>query len=250
MPEGGTLTLETSLTDLDEASAMVLQPPAVAGSYVELAVSDTGTGMSDQVAAHIFEPFFTTKPAGEGTGLGLATVYAVVTGAGGSMSVRSEEGSGTRFRLFFPAAGARTPGIPASKTRAAQGRGQTILVVDDDPPVLSLTSRILRQNGYATMEAGTFDDAMSLASSQDVQLLLTDSVILHRSGSVLAERVADVKPGLPILYMSGHSAQVLSPDRVLDERAEYIQKPFTPQALLDKVHAALDAAPSAPPPGS
>ena len=250
MPEGGTLTLETSLTDLDQASATALQPPAAAGSYVELAVSDTGTGMSDQVAAHIFEPFFTTKPAGEGTGLGLATVYAVVTGAGGSMSVRSEEGSGTRFRLFFPAAGARTPGLPAAKTRAAQGRGQTILVVDDDPPVLSLTSRILRQNGYATMEAGTFDEAMSLASSQDVQLLLTDSVVLHRSGSVLAERVADVKPGLPILYMSGHSAQVLSPDRVLDERAEYIQKPFTPQALLAKVRAALDAAPSAPPPGS
>ena len=248
MPQGGTLAIETSLADLDERSARRLQPAAAAGHYVELAVSDTGTGMSDQVAEHIFEPFFTTKPAGKGTGLGLATVYGVVTGVGGGISIVSREGTGTTFRLFFHAAGVPAPVAPAAGAPAAGGHGQTILVVDDDPPVLSLTSRILRQNGYATMEAGTFDEALSLASSRDLQLLLTDSVMLHPSGSGLAQRVADLKPGVPILYMSGHSAQVLSPDRVLDERAEYIQKPFTPQALLAKVNAALEAKPGVVPP--
>ena len=107
MPQGGTLAIETSLADLDERSARRLQPPAAAGHYVELAVSDTGTGMSDQVAEHIFEPFFTTKPAGKGTGLGLATVYGVVTGVGGGISIVSREGAGTTFRLFFHAAGVR-----------------------------------------------------------------------------------------------------------------------------------------------
>ena len=250
MPQGGTVTIETSLADLDERGARGLQPPAAAGRYVELAVSDTGTGISDQVAEHIFEPFFTTKPTGKGTGLGLATVYGVVTGVGGGIGVVSREGAGTTFRLFFPAAGGPAPVAPAAGAPAAQGHGQTILVVDDDPPVLSLTSRILRQNGYATMEAATFDEAVSLASSRDLQLLLTDSIMLHPSGAGLAQRVADLKPGVPILYMSGHSAQVLSPDRVLDERAEYIQKPFTPQALLEKVNAALAAQRGVLPPAS
>ncbi len=124
MPQGGTLAIETSLADLDERSARRLQPPAAAGHYVELAVSDTGTGMSDQVAAHIFEPFFTTKPAGKGTGLGLATVYGVVTGVGGGISIVSREGAGTTFRLFFHAAGVPARWRPPPGPRRPRDTGR------------------------------------------------------------------------------------------------------------------------------
>ena len=182
MPQGGTLTIETSLAELDERHAR-LDPGVSPGRYVELAVSDTGTGMSEEVKAHIFEPFFTTRPVGQGTGLGLAIVYAVVTGAGGSISVVSEEGTGTTFRLLFPAAGAAAPATSAAAAPDVRGTGETILVVDDEPPVLELTSRILRQHGYATLEAGTFEEALSLAASCNLQLLLTDSVMPHMSGA-------------------------------------------------------------------
>ncbi len=242
MPQGGTLTIETSLAELDERQARS-RPGVSPGRYAELAVSDTGTGMSGEVKAHIFEPFFTTKPVGQGTGLGLATVYGIVTGAGGSTSVFSEEGVGTTFRLLFPATGAAAPATPTVDIPDARGNGQTILVVDDEQPVLELTSRILRQNGYATIEADTFDLALSLASSQDFQLLLTDSVMPGMSGPTLAERVLKLRPGLPVLYMSGYSAEALSARRIHDEGAEFIQKPFTRHTLLEKVDAALSTPP-------
>ena len=146
MPQGGTLTIETSSTELDEGYAR-LHPDVSPGHYVELAVSDTGTGMSADVAAHIFEPFFTTKPKGQGTGLGLATVYGIVTEAGGSMSVYSEEGIGTTFRLSFPATHAPASATPTITAAYPPSSGETILVVEDEPAVLELTSRILRQNG-------------------------------------------------------------------------------------------------------
>jgi PAS domain S-box-containing protein len=240
MPHGGTLTITTGLAELDEDSGRRLSPPVGPGRYVELAVSDTGTGMSAETAARIFEPFFTTKPLGQGTGLGLATVYAAVTAAGGGISVDTEEGGGTTFRVLYPAVAAQAPAMPDAEAPRARGTGQTILVVDDEPPVLKLTSRILRQNGYATLEAGTFEEALSLASAQDLQLLLTDSVMPRMSGPTLAERIGRLRPGLAVLYMSGYSEEALRPQRAPGDAAEYIQKPFTSQALLEKVHAVLD----------
>ena len=194
--------------------------------------------MSADFAAHIFEPFFTTKPAGQGNGLGLTTVQGIVTGADGGISVFSEVGAGTTVRLLFPATGKAASARRAADIAGVRGNRQTILIVNDEPPVLEFTSRILRQNGYATLEAGTFSEALSLASSQDFELLLTDAVMPHTTGPALAERIAKLRPGHSVLYMSGHGADVPIPRGILDEGPEYIQKPFTRRTLMAKVEAA------------
>jgi PAS domain S-box-containing protein len=246
MPEGGTLTIGTSLAELGE-SYVRLHPGVSPGRYAELAVSDTGTGMSAAVAARIFEPFFTTKPHDQGTGLGLATVYGIVTQAGGSMSVESEEGTGTTFRLYFPAASVAAAATPAAALLDVRGHGETILVVDDDPPVLEVTSRILRKNGYVTLDAGTYEEALSLVASHDFQLLLTDSVMPRMSGAALAERITGLRPGLAVLYMSGYSEGAPGPQCAAGREAARIQKPFDGQTLLEAVHAVLSTAPAAEP---
>jgi PAS domain S-box-containing protein len=246
MPQGGTLTIETSPAELEEGS-LHLHPAVTPGHYVELALSDTGTGMSADVVDHIFEPFFTTKPKGQGTGLGLATVYGIVAEAGGTISVHSQEGVGTTFRLLFPISDRPAP-APAPSNRSetdSQGQGETILVVDDEPAVLQFTSRILRQNGYATLEAATFEEALSLAAAHDFQLLLTDSVMPHMSGSVLAERIDGLRPLRAVLYMSGYSDGVSSPQRLADQGVALLQKPFNRKTLLDRVHVELTKPPLA-----
>jgi two-component system cell cycle sensor histidine kinase/response regulator CckA len=243
MPQGGTLTIGTRVTELDEGYAR-LHPGVSPGPYVELAVTDTGTGMSAEVRARIFEPFFTTKPAADGTGLGLSAVYGIVTEAGGSISVDSEEGTGTTFRLFFPPIGAPSMAAQARAAPAALGRGATILVVDDERPVLEITSRILRQDGYAILEAGSYDDAVSLASSQEFQLLLTDRVLPRGSGPALADRVEELRPGVLVLHMSGYAAGMLDSQLISDGELAFIQKPFTSQELLEKVHAMLGSPPA------
>jgi two-component system cell cycle sensor histidine kinase/response regulator CckA len=245
MPEGGTLTIGTSLAEFDQRSAR-RHSGVSPGRYVELTVCDTGAGMSAEIAARIFEPFFTTKPLGQGTGLGLSTVHGIVSQAGGSVNVQSVEGAGSTFQLYFPAASAAGTD-PASPEDAARGLGHqaAILVVDDEPAVLEVTSRILRKNGYAVIEAGTYEKALAVASSQDFQLLLTDSLMPGMSGATLADRVTELKPGLPVLHMSGYCSGVLSPQRIRDGDLAFVQKPFSAQALLDKVRVALDAPPAA-----
>jgi two-component system, cell cycle sensor histidine kinase and response regulator CckA len=238
MPQGGTLTISTSLVDVGDIHAR-LNPAVSPGRYVKLTISDTGTGMSAEVAAHIFEPFFTTKPPDQGTGLGLAAVYGIVNQAGGHLSVDSEEGVGTTFSIYFPAVGQDTAVASAAAAPEVRGNGETVLVVDDEPPVLEVAARILRQNGYATLEAASFEEALSLAASHDFQLLLTDSVMSHMSGEVLAECVAHLKPGLRILYMSGYSTGLPGAPHAFANEAARVQKPFDRQALLDAVRAAL-----------
>ena len=248
MPGGGALTIRTSIAELAEGDARLL-PGASPGRYVELAVSDTGTGMSAEVAARIFEPFFTTKPRDQGTGLGLTTVYGIVTQAGGTISVDSEEGTGTTFRLYFPAASA--PAMPAAPPAAAPGSlgsGQAILIVDDETQVLDVAARILRGNGYVTAEASTYEEALSLAASRDFQLLLTDSVMPRTSGRALADHVAELRPGLPVLYMSSYSRDTPGSQRSSRDAAAFVPKPFTRTDLLEKVHAALNTPPAAPAP--
>ena len=248
MPGGGALTIRTSIAELAEGDARLL-PGASPGRYVELAVSDTGTGMSAEVAPRIFEPFFTTKPRDQGTGLGLTTVYGIVTQAGGTISVDSEEGTGTTFRLYFPAASA--PAMPAAPPAAAPGSlgsGQAILIVDDETQVLDVAARILRGNGYVTAEASTYEEALSLAASRDFQLLLTDSVMPRTSGRALADHVAELRPGLPVLYMSSYSRDTPGSQRSSRDAAAFVPKPFTRTDLLEKVHAALNTPPAAPAP--
>ena len=239
MPRGGSLTITTSLAELDEASRGV-HPGARPGRYAELAVADTGTGMSAEVISHIFDPFFTTKPEGQGTGLGLSTVYGIITSVGGSISVDSEPGAGTTFRLYFPLATSAAPQAAEVATPQVSGNGQTILVVDDDPAVLAAAARILRADGYATLEADSYEQAITLAETHQLQLklLLTDSVMPRMSGEALADRITGLRPGLPVLYMTGYGAGASPPGS--SDRAARIQKPFTTQSLLQAVQQALN----------
>ena len=241
MPEGGILTIATGVTELG-GEYDGLYPGARPGRYAELTVTDTGTGIPADVAARMFEPFYTTKPAGKGTGLGLSTVYGIVTRAGGSVGVNSAEGTGTTFRVYLPCTGAPAPAVPrrSALSRGTGRQGGTILIVDDEPAMLEVASRILRKNGYATLEAATCEEALALASSADFQLLLTDSVMPGMSGPTLADRIAELRPGLPVLHMSGNSAGVLSQDRIRDGELAFVQKPFNAHDLLEKVGAALD----------
>ena len=242
MRDGGTLTIETSRAEIDDAY-VELHPDAVPGRYIQLVVSDTGHGMAPEVASRIFEPFFTTKMRGDGTGLGLATVYGIVTNAGGTINVYSEPGLGSTFRLYFPAVD-QPSDVTSSATNsalaiAAQGAGETILVVEDEPAVLELTSRILRDNGYAVLTAANFQEALEIATAHDFDLLLTDSVMPIMSGRILAQHVDDLRPGRPALFMSGYSAGVVLPRGVVDHDAAFIQKPFDRQTLLRAVHTVL-----------
>jgi two-component system, cell cycle sensor histidine kinase and response regulator CckA len=269
MPGGGSFRITVRHTELGDGYAAA-HPGIAPGHHVQLSVRDTGHGMSPEVAARIFEPFFTTKEGGEGTGtgLGLSTVYGIVTQAGGCITVHSAEGDGSTFQIHLPAAapkGARRrTGLRSggSEERATERRGKeagpappeaqrsraTILIVDDEPSVLAVTSRILRQHGYPTMEAGTGDEALILAATRDFQLLLTDSVMPGMNGPTLAERVAALRPGLPIIRMSGSDdiAQA-RPHYTAGSEQGYIQKPFTASDLIGRVRAALAAAAAGPP---
>ena len=245
MPDGGTLTIETSLAELDEGYSRI-HPRVNPGQYVELEVSDTGSGMSAEVSAHIFEPFFTTTQQGHGTGLGLSSVYGIITQGGGSLSVYSEEGMGTTFRLYFPVTDQPLTSAPLDADNYEKGHGETIIVVDDEPSILEIASRILRQNGYNSLTAATYEEALSLAATHDFQLLLTDSVMPHMSGRTLAQRVDELRPGRAVLFMSGYGAGELSPQRIVDEGVAFIQKPFNRRTLLEKVHDGLRAPPAAP----
>jgi PAS domain S-box-containing protein len=239
MPRGGSLTITTSPAELDEAFCGA-HPGARPGRYVELAVADTGTGMSAEVISHIFDPFFTTKPEDQGTGLGLSTVYGIITGAGGCITVDSEPGAGTTFRLYFPATSAAPEAADRAAPQAA-GHGQMILVVDDEPAVLAAAARILRANGYATLEADNYEQAITLAEIHQLRLklLLTDSVMPRMSGDALADRVTGLRPGLPVLYMTGYGQGAPPPGS--SDRGARIQKPFTAQTLLQAVQEALSA---------
>ncbi len=245
MPDGGTLTIATRDTHLRERAARVLTPEMTPGRYAEVTVSDTGTGINPEVASRIFEPFFTTKTPDHGTGLGLSTVYGIVTQAGGAISVDSEEGAGSTFHVYLPAVSVPAPtgpagtAGPAARPAGALGSGETVLVVDDEPAVLRAAARILRRNGYTTMEASTGEQALSLLSTHDVQLLLTDSVMPGMTGQALAGRAAELRPGLRVLHMSGYT-----PPGLGGNRPAFISKPFTAEALLDMVHTVLGTSPA------
>jgi signal transduction histidine kinase len=239
MPGGGTLTIGQGVTQLDEEYAR-LHPGVSPGRFVELSVSDTGEGMSPDVVARIFEPFFTTKPRGKGTGLGLATVHGVLTEAGGCLSVESELGTGTTFRAFFPADGdqAAAPAAPVVAV-AITGGDRTILVVEDEPAVLAVTARLLRRNEYSVLAATTESEAMSLAAGHQFDLLLTDLVMPQTSGLELAERIHRLRPEAATLFMSRSSQDVHETRPVPDDGIAVLHKPFTEEALLESVHAAI-----------
>jgi len=244
MPTGGKLTLETAVVNLDEDYARD-HWPAVAGRFVMLAVSDTGCGMSPETKARIFEPFFTTKELGNGTGLGLATVYGIVKQSNGFIWVYSEPGQGSTFKLYFPLAdGGGEPETCRVEIGPSTGT-ETILLVEDSPAVRTAAQRILERCGYRVLEAPTAKVALALAkkTQQKIDLLVTDVVMPGMSGRVLADQFARLRPGTRVLFMSGYTDDAVVRHGVLWSGVSYLQKPFTVDSLASKVRDVLDALP-------
>lgn len=211
-----------------------------------LAVSDTGVGMDDEVKAHLFEPFFTTKERGQGTGLGLSTVYGIVRQNGGHIGVDSELGQGTTFRIYLPRTEEtrmpiRAPSRDVSP-RAIHG-SETILMVEDEGAVRQLATHILKGHGYQVLCAGNGAEALRLSREHQgaIDLLVTDVVMPGMNGEQLARRLQSERPGLRVLFMSGYSDELMARYRVLDEDSAFLAKPFTLEALARKVRAVLDA---------
>jgi signal transduction histidine kinase len=241
MPRGGKLRFEFKNATLDESMAKAHAAPA--GSYVTLAVSDNGSGMTAEVQKRIFEPFFTTKKVGQGTGLGLANVYGILQQSGGHIRLHSELGVGTTFQLFFPTV--EQPADPApreSPDSALTGEG-TVLVVEDNTGLRALTEEILSSAGYKVLVAEDGDSALSLARdySGSIQLLLTDIILPKMSGQEIATRLAALRPEIEVLFTSGYNRDATAHIGALDPRANFIQKPWSPQGLCEEVHALLNA---------
>ena len=236
MPDGGKLTIETENCHLDKAYCLKhlgFKP----GQYVFLGVSDDGTGMDREVQSHLFEPFFTTKEVGKGTGLGLATVYGMVKQNGGFIICYSEPGRGTTFKIYIPRVAEEDQAEEAPKeTPVAYGVGR-ILLVEDDEMVRDITKDILEEIGYTVLSADTPQGAIALCENRDTpfDLLLTDVVMPEMSGRELANRIAVIRPGIKVLYMSGYTSNVIAHRGVLDKGVHFIQKPFRINDLADKI---------------
>jgi signal transduction histidine kinase/ActR/RegA family two-component response regulator len=243
MPGGGQLTLTTADTELDEAYARRTLG-VVAGPHVLLSVTDTGTGMDADTRARIFEPFFTTKEPGLGTGLGLATVYGIVKQSGGHISVYSEPGRGTTFKVFLPRVAAEPAAVPVpARNEAPAGGHETILLVEDEPEVRALAREILERLGYAVLAAGHPGEVAALLSGRraPIDLLLTDVVMPHMSGRELADIVLRGYPEMRVLYMSGYTDDAIVHHGVLDPGTAFLPKPFSARTLAAKVREVLDA---------
>jgi two-component system, cell cycle sensor histidine kinase and response regulator CckA len=242
MPGGGRLIIATGNVCVgpeDVARVPVERP----GDYVMLVVRDSGAGMSPEVKAHLFEPFFTTKPKGEGTGLGLATIYGIVKQSGGHINLTSEPGEGTAFQIFFPRThDAVVPGRPTPVSSNARGT-ESILVVEDDPQVREVTVRSLRAGGYRVLAAASGRDARHVAAGvlEGVRLLVTDVVMPGIDGPSLAEDLRRRHPGLRVLYVSGYAQDAIVKRGLLEPGIAFLPKPFTASSLLARVRAVLDA---------
>jgi two-component system, cell cycle sensor histidine kinase and response regulator CckA len=242
MPKGGTLTIDVANVEVDLAYAAA-RPTLKPGRYVRLRVSDTGAGMDKKTLDHVFEPFFTTKPRGQGTGLGLATIYGIVTQAGGNIDVYSESGLGTRVSVLLPATD-RTMITAVEVTPPVSARAsETVLVVEDSDDLREIVERILSGSGYNVMVAPNGLAAIDLAREHvgHIDLLLTDVIMPHMQGNDLAARMIESRPDIRVLYMSGFAQPAFGttgkPDLVL------LDKPFNEPTLLARVRQTLEARP-------
>jgi PAS domain S-box-containing protein len=243
MAPGGVLSIETGTVELTEAYAR--QRPGVSiqpGSYALLTVTDSGHGMDRETLSHLFEPFFTTKPVGQGTGLGLSVVYGIVKQSGGYVWVYSEPGLGTSFKVYLPLAQTTRVAPALTPSRPRSRSGETILVVEDDPEVRRLVVRGLEEEGYSVAQAAHGAEAIELARQADgnLHLVVSDVSMPTMPGRELARRLAEIRPDVPVLFISGYPGADVVQRGLLDAGRPFIQKPFSPEALADKVRELLE----------
>jgi two-component system cell cycle sensor histidine kinase/response regulator CckA len=241
MPGGGEIVVETGHAELDE-HYVSRHAGTHAGQHVVLVVSDTGCGMEESIKSQIFEPFFTTKGIGQGTGLGLSTVYGIVKQGGGTIYVYSEPGKGTTFKIYFPSVAAKAEQlIPSREETAFPGGSETILVVEDDEPLRELTVRMLQDAGYRVTEAKNAESALDIvkAARPGIDLVLTDVVMPGKSGVELLEQAKAVNPSVHSLFMSGYTGDLMALRGGVVPEAAFLEKPFTRNSLLKKVRSAL-----------
>jgi PAS domain S-box-containing protein len=242
MPRGGKLILETDVVDFDDSFANQKQSMA-AGKYALLAVSDTGSGMDNATVSRIFEPFFTTKEAGRGTGLGLATVYGIVKQSAGHILVYSEPGHGTTFKIYLPSAEHKIGHAAKPEAEAVSPKRQaaTILLVEDDEIMRSLTRKLLEESGFTVVEADDGKSALEWVEShpEPIDLLLTDVVMRLMSGPELVERLSASRPSLKVVYMSGYTGELMANREVLKAGVTLLEKPFSRTALLNTIRATI-----------
>ena len=241
MPYGGELEITTNNIDVDE-STVVAHPEAVPGRYVMMTVTDTGIGMNEKTLQNIFEPFFTTKERGDGTGLGLSTVYGIVRQSGGWIDVSSEPGQGSEFRIYLPRIDAcALPVQPGTAAAQVLHGSETLLLVEDHQEVRKYAATILTSYGYHVLEATDGADASVIAQAYagDIHLLLTDVILPGINGKDLADRIRVLRPKLKVLFTSGYTADVIARRGALDQDVAYLPKPFTPDSLLAKVRQVL-----------
>jgi len=247
MPQGGTFIVETANIEFDESAAR-MNPEGRPGPFVMLAVKDTGQGMDQATQARIFEPFFTTKAIGRGTGLGLSVVYGIVRQSGGFITVTSQLGQGTEFRIYLPAAHETPEPSLRNEYGPVRGGSETILLVEDEPALRQKICKVMEHVGYQVLVARDGDEAFRLASQEPraIHLLLTDVVMPNLSGARLAERLRTTRPNTKVLYMSGYP-DIGESNKPLSPQPNFIAKPFVQEELLRRVRAVLDSTPQESP---
>jgi two-component system, cell cycle sensor histidine kinase and response regulator CckA len=248
MPQGGRVTVQTRTITLEPSSGRRTQPVGTpVGNFTMLAVTDTGHGMDAATLQKIWEPFFTTKPPGEGTGLGLSSVYGAVKQSGGFVWAESEPGRGTTIQVYWPQSHAEPdPLEESSKHATVQGGNETVLIVEDEDLVRALAMRVLKAKGYRCYEARNAEEAIRLLQQDEIHidLVITDVVMPGMSGGGLSDRLERLRPGVPILFTSGFTDEDVIRRGLLENNRPFLQKPSTPEELARKVRTVLDAAAS------
>ena len=241
MPDGGRLTIETANISLGDAYAHD-HLGVLPGDYVMLAVSDTGSGMSEAVKSHLFEPFFTKKARGKGTGLGLSTVYGIVKASNGHIWVYSEVGQGTTFKVYLPRVQREGDAQPTSASSVEMdGGSETILVVEDDDTVRGFVQRVLVGHGYTVLAASSGAEALEIAPQQAIDMLITDVVIPDMHGPEIARRFSEIHPDAKTLFVSGYTENAIAHHQVLDEGVAFLQKPLSVANLVHKIRQVLES---------
>ncbi len=246
MPDGGKLIIKTENVVLDKAYCKVGKVTLSPGQYVMLLVSDTGIGMTEEIKAKIFEPFFTTKEKGEGTGLGLSSVYGIVKQSKGDIVVYTEKGKGTTFKIYFPRVEQSTENTyneseKMFSEKPIRGK-ETILLVEDEDDVRTLTARVLEKQGYKVMQAREGNDALALAEwyKGKIDLLLTDVSMPYMNGKSLAERLKEKRSEIKVLFMSGHADRRVIPPGIINSDVAFLPKPYTAEVLCNKIRSVID----------